>query len=185
MNKRGFTLIEALTVVAVIGTLMTLVAYGVTQAQRQARDAKRKSDLTAISVSFQSRYQLRTCDSETAVNRYPGWSGYDHSNKDWPLVSSLTSYEDSCGPFSDFLSSVPTDPSNKAGQRSPGYIYDLSWVIGQEGRHFRLGARLERQPGESTKAEICRLSDVWSNQLSGKPYPDCPSLSAQNYFIGE
>ncbi len=186
MTKRGFTLVEALTVVAVIGTLMTLTAYAITQAQRQARDAKRKSDLTAISVAFQSRYHLRTCDSEIDVNRYPGWRSFNVLSQTWPTVDSLAIYSDSCGAFSEFLPSIPTDPFyNSKGD--PGYIYYLSGYTATpksvpQGKHFRLGAKLERQPNQS---EICRLSEVWVNQFRGKPYPGCLDPDTQNYFIGE
>lgn len=49
MNKKGFTIIEILVVIAVIGLLSTMVQTKYTRAMAKARDADRLNDLKNIS----------------------------------------------------------------------------------------------------------------------------------------
>jgi len=177
--KRGFTLIEAMTVVAIIGTLATLSTYVVTSAQRQARDAKRRSDLTAIGVAFQARYEAQTCSNPSEKSRYPG---HDDSlnNTDWQVVGSLGEWSDSCGAFTEFLSSIPTDP--RYNDTHP-YQFNLSREGTVIGKHFRLRAKLEKTLTQAQRAELDRLSQTWvstSIGFGGKLYGQ-----DYNYFIGD
>lgn len=48
MNKKGFTLIEMLIVVAIIGLLASVVVLGLGGARESARDAKRAADIKQI-----------------------------------------------------------------------------------------------------------------------------------------
>jgi len=48
MKKQGFSLIEILVVIAIIGVLATIVIVFLAPARYKARDTKRKSDLTTI-----------------------------------------------------------------------------------------------------------------------------------------
>ena len=52
-NKRGFTLIELLVVISIIGLLSTLSVLSLRSAQGKARDAKKQSDLKAISDAIE------------------------------------------------------------------------------------------------------------------------------------
>lgn len=49
----GFTIVELLIVIVVIGILATLVLNSFSGAQAQARDAKRKSDVAQIKIALQ------------------------------------------------------------------------------------------------------------------------------------
>ncbi|MEX1052180.1 MAG: prepilin-type N-terminal cleavage/methylation domain-containing protein [Patescibacteria group bacterium] len=167
-KKSGFTLIEALSVVAIIGILVSLAAYVVTQAQRQARDTKRKADLAAIATGFEARFLDRTC-SDGTVGQYPGSELGVGANgvRPWYPTSDL-SQAMSCNPFSVYLANMPTDSFGPPNQ----YYFNLS---GNEfdAKHYRLAARLEREPSDDQWLEICRLSDVWSENFYGQPYEGC------------
>ncbi len=52
--KKAFTLIELIIVIAIISILTTIIIYNVIGAQAKSRDAKRKSDIKAISVALES-----------------------------------------------------------------------------------------------------------------------------------
>lgn len=54
--KRGFTLMELLIVIAIIGILISIstVAYG--SAQKKTRDSRRRSDLKALQSGFEQYY---------------------------------------------------------------------------------------------------------------------------------
>jgi len=57
MAKRGFTLIELMVVVAIIGILMAAGIVAFSNSQRAARDAARIADLNAIGYALEQYYQ--------------------------------------------------------------------------------------------------------------------------------
>lgn len=52
-NKKGFTLVELLVVVAIIGLLSTLAVVALGSARQKARDAKRVSDIKQIQTALE------------------------------------------------------------------------------------------------------------------------------------
>lgn len=54
--KRGFTLMELLIVIAVIGILMSIASVAYTSVQKKSRDSRRQSDLRAIQNAFEQYY---------------------------------------------------------------------------------------------------------------------------------
>ncbi len=169
--KRGFTLIESITVIAIIAILISITTYTITQAQRQARDANRKSDLAAISVAFQSRFESQVCEPADR-NHYPGWRSFDY--RAWQKASSISLLPaDSCGPFSEFLTTVPSDPRYNTDYP---YIVDYS-TKPSNGKHFRLATKLERDISAADRTEYCRLSDIWQRTFGGHAYSGCSIVS--------
>ncbi|RJR30416.1 prepilin-type N-terminal cleavage/methylation domain-containing protein [Candidatus Microgenomates bacterium] len=97
--KKGFTLIEVLIVIVIIGVLVSIAAFGLQGAREGARDAKRRSDLEAVSAAL----ELYRSD----CNQYPSPS----SNRvPSPLIgnNSITT----CSSSNSYMSSVPTDPQS-------------------------------------------------------------------------
>lgn len=54
--KKGFTLMELLIVIAVIGILISISTVAYTSAQKKTRDSRRRSDLKALSSGFEQYY---------------------------------------------------------------------------------------------------------------------------------
>jgi len=55
-NQRGFTLLELLVVIVVIGILALLVIPNLTSAPKKARDVQRKTDLKAVQKGLEEYY---------------------------------------------------------------------------------------------------------------------------------
>jgi general secretion pathway protein G len=94
--KRGFTLIELLVVISIIGILLALSFFGIANARKASRDAKRKADLELI----RSGLEMYKAD----CNEYPPTS--------WSLSSPLRGNNSSaaCSTSNTYISLVPTDP---------------------------------------------------------------------------
>lgn len=129
----GFTLVELLVVMAILGILVTLVAGGFRSAQLRGRDAQRKSDLKQISHSlelFYSDYGKYPSDSTGAISACP----YD------PVAGGGTVCNWGSSEFTDgkttYFKAVPKDPNS-----SQKYFYRL--VSGSANKKFQIFARLE------------------------------------------
>jgi prepilin-type N-terminal cleavage/methylation domain-containing protein len=55
-KSKGFTIVELLIVIVVIGILATLVIVTFTGIQQKARDSKRKTDIAAVQAALESYY---------------------------------------------------------------------------------------------------------------------------------
>lgn len=69
INNKGFTLIEMLVVVAIIGLLSAVVVVGLTGAREQARDSRRIADIRQIQNDLELEY--------SSADGYPGQSNFD------------------------------------------------------------------------------------------------------------
>jgi prepilin-type N-terminal cleavage/methylation domain-containing protein len=60
-KKNGFTMIELLVVLSVLGFFTTAGAVGFQASQRKGRDASRKSDLARVKLAFEDYYNDNNC----------------------------------------------------------------------------------------------------------------------------
>lgn len=67
IKRAGFTLLELLVVISLIGLLVAIGSVSYTTAQKKSRDARRKSDMKAVQNGFEQFYAENT--------RYPKTSG--------------------------------------------------------------------------------------------------------------
>jgi len=70
MTRRGFTIVELIITITVMGILLLLAVVNIGSTQANARDEERKADIEAISNSLERFYKTGTDDS-TTFNRYP------------------------------------------------------------------------------------------------------------------
>jgi prepilin-type N-terminal cleavage/methylation domain-containing protein len=91
--KKGFTLVELLVVIGIVGVLMAISLFGLQGARESSRDARRKSDLELI----RSGLEIYRSD----CNIYPPSLGSSLVGTGSPV---------SCAAANTYISAVPSDP---------------------------------------------------------------------------
>jgi prepilin-type N-terminal cleavage/methylation domain-containing protein len=66
-SKSGFTLLELLVVISIIGILMAMGAAAFSTAQQRGRDAKRRADMKAMQSAFEQYYAQNTAYAACAT----------------------------------------------------------------------------------------------------------------------
>lgn len=134
MKKNGFTLIEILIVIAILGILSAMLLGNVFTSQRKARDLQRKSDIRQIGQALELYYQ--------DFGNYPlvdlngqilgcGDSGVGAC--EWGESSLMQTTAD--GQEIIYMALVPADP------RAGSYFYDTD----ADGSYYQLYTRLENE----------------------------------------
>lgn len=98
ITKSGFTLIEILVAVAIIGVLATLVVANMQGARERARDVQRKSDLKQVKLALRLYY---------------------NDNQEYPEDN--LSWGDPFGDNGMYMKKLPNDPLSVAPYES--YLY--------------------------------------------------------------
>ena len=139
----GFTLVELLIVVGIIGILATLLMANFIGVRQRARDAQRKSDVRQI----QSALEIYRSD----IGSYPA-ALYSTS---CPTSSSLVGGT----PTNTYMQKIPCDPSSSTYYNSGSYLYTSSG-----GTTYTLGGCLENTAdlqGTSTSPGGTGCSTAW------------------------
>lgn len=127
-NNKGFTLVELLIVIAIIGVLSTLLTANFIGVRQRSRDATRKSNLRQI----QSALELYRSDQGSYPTSVPNCTSSLMS----PDCSSTT-----------YMQKVPTDPNGTSAPNG-GFYYYVS-----NGTTYSIIACLENQ-NDSDKDSI-------------------------------
>lgn len=126
LNRKGFTLIEILVVVAIIGILAGVVLVGLRGTGPQARDSRRAADLKQVQNGLELYYNKN--------NRYPAAA-------DWTaLKTALTA-----GNLG--IRNIPQDPTNNA-------TYRYEYYTDANGTTYLLKATLEEAGSKLTQGDI-------------------------------
>lgn len=72
-RQSGFTIVELLIVIVIIGILATLVIVTFSGVQQKARDSERKTDINALAGQLEAAY--------ANVGYYPGLDGFNSTTK--------------------------------------------------------------------------------------------------------
>lgn len=139
MNKKGFTLIEILTVVAIIGLLTGIVTVNLTGVRARSRDIKRKADLEEIQSALE-RYHADCFE-------YPDLLGNS-------LVGDGLSA--SCKATTQYLGETPIDPQDDTN------AYAYTKVSDHE---YALCASLEKSPDPAMDTTNCGSCGATCNYI--------------------
>lgn len=70
MMRRGFTIVELIITITIMGILLTLAVISLASTQTNARDAERKSDVETLALNLENFYNNGDASS-TSVGKYP------------------------------------------------------------------------------------------------------------------
>lgn len=100
IKNKGFTLVELLVVVAVLGLLTGMVVVSIRHVKAKARDSQRVADITSLSTAL-SLYH-------NDFNAYPIYDGYIEDQENTLAIVLITA---------ETIVAVPTDPLNTGDYR--------------------------------------------------------------------
>lgn len=139
-NKKGFTVVELMVVISIIGILSTITFASFSQAQKRARIAKRVSDLKQMQVALEYYY---------AVNRsYPNSAGV------W--ITECVEFNGTGnnvipGLVPNYISKIPVDPKSSPTSGSPRPVWqDCYLYMSYNGLEY---AFLDHSISEFTQAD--------------------------------
>lgn len=139
--QRGFTLVELLVVVFIIGILATVVTVSSTASRAQARDTQRKSDLSNVAAAL---------EIYRATNkRYPDIQSRSGS---WANLKTVL--------FPDYINPWPTDPKDSTAHQYTYISNDPS--LGPVGKFFALDVALENKEEKVTSTETIESGNTQS-----------------------
>jgi type II secretion system protein G len=107
MKNRGFTLMELLVVMAIIGVLASVVLSSLNVARTKARDAQRISDARSIRMAINAYFLDNGSypnSGGVGIDPNDSWSNSNHSTSWSALETALRPY----------ISRLPLDPVNTA-----------------------------------------------------------------------
>ena len=157
-GQRGFTLLELLVVVAIMGLISSIAFVSMQHARAEARDAKRVADISAIRNALELYYHdygvypdYHLCNNLPAVSACNSAPGFQPGN--W--IPSLVP---------KYMPTLPNDPLNILdNETNQHYIYLYNrWEASDEAacQKYFIMYRLE------TKPKINECPDEWGGTWS-------------------
>lgn len=171
---QGFTLIEILIAVAIIGILSTITYATFSTSREIARDNVRKTDLKNLQVAIEL-YKAQYGRYPDSCNGDAAWSGKDADliagfacpTPINAVIANCNGYV--CGLVPDFIATLPADP-DPGRPSNAGYIYR---TIGGNGSasQYKLMAY-----NSVERAVIKKYDDDFARCPAPVPNASCPAL---------
>jgi len=111
-TKKGFTIIELLVAIVVIGILATITVVSYNGIQQRARDAQRDSDVTRLKIAIEKYHSEKS--------QYPRVCPVDYISCPVGLLATE---------LSPYLDAIPHSPAYKRGSLGGDYAYVHGRVI--------------------------------------------------------
>ena len=116
-QQHGFTLVELLVVISIIGLLSTVGVVALTSSRRQSRNAKRIADVKQLVTAFGLGLD--------ANGTYPGGSGWRCISAScyggWSVYVADATTDNFSQPF---MANKPADPTDGGSRGQGGYVYN-------------------------------------------------------------
>lgn len=139
-KKNGFTLVELLVVISIIGILTVIGVVSFSGAQKKARDVARKSELGALSKALMMYYSDK--------GKFPDATQFDNFGEE--LTDGTYTY----------MKKIPEETRTVQGM--PGFCY----VVSIDGKSFGLFAKLENAQDDACDVG----SSLGAGDCAGKDY---------------
>lgn len=135
IKQLGFTIVELLVTIVVIGILTSLVTVAYNGAQDRARDTIRQNDIDAITKALEEYYQDH--------GEYPRGGGSTSINSLWSTTAD-SSWQNLKTALADYISVLPEDPintqnfslTNATNPDGRGYAYYSNFNVNYCGAEF-------------------------------------------------
>lgn len=172
-KKSGFTIVELLIVIVVIGILSAIVVVAYNGIQERARDSQRKSDIASITKALEmyyldhDRYPLGSCGPSYPDPKVINASWATTADGSWSVLEAAL--------VPEYMSELPKDPlyedSDTAaiyGGHSYDYVHWSGSGCGTAGQTYLLAYRFEVSPQEEERIGQCQPGGTFANYSSSE-----------------
>jgi len=139
-KQKGFTLVEILVVVTIIGIIAAISSFALLETRSQARDVVRINTLHEIAAALElyavEYGNFPLCDGGLIIS--PGFPFYRNLNAD-PAAMGCPDHDRIVAFFERYFNEAPVDPNGPYGVDNDRYyvVYDYHWCGFSDGQRIQ------------------------------------------------